>query len=311
MIIRIETLEDERLQAYVSLTEVQLRNRLEPEKGIFIAESEKVIVRALDAGYEPLSLLIPEHRLQRSAALIERIEADFCGNGARADVARSESDSARSGSEGDAPGQEGNSPGQEGVPVFVAPSDEIEKLTGFELTRGVLCAMQRKPLPSLTELLTSARRVAVLEDITNHTNVGAVFRNAAALGFDAVIITPGCCDPLYRRAIRVSMGTVFQVPWTRFEGTVDDWHESGVDQLKQLGFTTVALALHDESIFLDDTRLQEPEKLAVLLGTEGEGLSQKTINAADYVAKIPMRSGVDSLNVAAASAVAFWELRAR
>lgn len=311
MIIRIETLEDERLQAYVSLTEVQLRNRLEPEKGIFIAESEKVIVRALDAGYEPLSLLIPEHRLQRSAALIERIEADFCGNGARADVARSESDSARSESEGDALGQEGNLPGQEGVPVFVAPSDEIEKLTGFELTRGVLCAMQRKPLLSLADLLAGAHRVAVLEDITNHTNVGAVFRNAAALGFDAVIITPGCCDPLYRRAIRVSMGTVFQVPWTRFEGTVADWHDSGVDQLKQLGFTTVALALHDESIFLDDTRLQEPEKLAVLLGTEGEGLSQKTINAADYVAKIPMRSGVDSLNVAAASAVAFWELRAR
>lgn len=325
MIIRIETLEDERLQAYVSLTEVQLRNRLEPEKGIFIAESEKVIVRALDAGYEPLSLLIPEHRLQRSAALIERIEADFCGDGVQASTTQTKNSVARSDGkgevstqagnaaeqEGDLAGQAGNVSGQEGIPVFVAPSDEIEKLTGFELTRGVLCAMQRKPLPSLADLLAGARRVAVLEDITNHTNVGAVFRNAAALGFDAVIITPGCCDPLYRRAIRVSMGTVFQVPWTRFEGTVDDWHESGVDQLKQLGFTTVALALHDESIYLDDTRLQEPEKLAVLLGTEGEGLSQKTINAADYVAKIPMRSGVDSLNVAAASAVAFWELRAR
>lgn len=279
MIIRVETLEDERLAAYVSLTEVQLRNRLEPEKGIFIAESEKVIIRALDAGYEPLSLLIPEHRLQRSAALIERIETD--------------------------------SAGQEDTPIFVAPSDEIEKLTGFELTRGVLCAMKRKPLLKLEELAASARRIAVLEDITNHTNVGAVFRNAAALGFDAVFITPGCCDPLYRRAIRVSMGTVFQVPWTRFDGTVEQWHDSGVAQLKELGFTTVALALHDESVFLDDPCLQAPQKLAVLLGTEGEGLSQRTIEAADHVAKIPMREGVDSLNVAAASAVAFWELRAR
>ena len=269
MIIHVETLEDKRLEAYVALTEIQLRNRLEPEKGIFIAESEKVIARALDAGYEPLSLLIPEHRLQRSARLIESI------------------------------------------PIFVAPSDEIEKLTGFELTRGVLCAMKRKPLPSLADLLADAHRVAVLEDITNHTNVGAVFRNAAALGFDALIISPGCCDPLYRRAIRVSMGTVFQVPWTRFPGTVEDWRESGVAALKHEGFTTVALALHDESVFLDDARLQRPEKLAVLLGTEGEGLQQRTIEMADLVAKIPMREGVDSLNVAAASAVAFWELRMR
>lgn len=271
MIIQIETLEDERLDAYARLTEVQLRNRLEPEKGIFIAESEKVIMRALDAGYIPQSLLIPEHRLQRSAALIERIETD--------------------------------------LPVFVAPSNEIEKLTGFELTRGVLCAMKRKPLPSLEKLVKNACRIAVLEDITNHTNVGAVFRNAAALGFDAVIITPGCCDPLYRRAIRVSMGTVFQVPWTRFEGSVEDWHISGVGQLKQLGFTTVALALHDESITIDDSCLHNSERLAVLLGTEGDGLDQRTIEASDYVAKIPMREGVDSLNVAAASAVAFWELR--
>lgn len=303
MIIQIETLEDERLDAYVRLTEVQLRNRLEPEKGIFIAESEKVIVRALDAGYRPLSLLIPEHRLQRSAALIERIEADFCSGGTSTLGSESKGDGIRS--EGD------TDVSQEDIPIFVAPSEEIEKLTGFELTRGVLCAMKRKPLPGLGELLGNARRVAVLEDITNHTNVGAVFRNAAALGFDAVIITPGCCDPLYRRAIRVSMGTVFQIPWTRFEGTVDDWYDSGVDQLKQLGFTTAALALHDESVELDDARLQAPKKLAVLLGTEGDGLSQKTIEASDFVAKIPMREGVDSLNVAAASAVAFWELRSR
>lgn len=283
MIIRIDTLEDSRLDAYVRLTEVQLRNRLEPEKGIFIAESEKVITRALDAGYQPESLLIPEHRLQRSAQLVERIEADFCA--------------ALPSSQGD-------------IPIFVAPASEIEKLTGFELTRGVLCAMKRKPLATLEQLTADAKRIAVLEDITNHTNVGAVFRNAAALGFDALIITPGCCDPLYRRAIRVSMGTVFQVPWTRFSGTVEQWHETGVDQLKALGFTTVALALHDESVWLDDARLRSPEKLAVLLGTEGEGLSQRTIEACDFVAKIPMAGGVDSLNVAAASAVAFWELRA-
>lgn len=290
MIIHVETLEDKRLEAYVGLTEIQLRNRLEPEKGIFIAESEKVIARALDAGYEPLSLLIPEHRLQRSARLIERIETQY---------ALEEKTSA------------GGSTNDESIPIFVAPSNEIEKLTGFELTRGVLCAMKRKPLPSLADLLADAHRVAVLEDITNHTNVGAVFRNAAALGFDALIISPGCCDPLYRRAIRVSMGTVFQVPWTRFLGTVEDWRESGVAALKHEGFTTVALALHDESVFLDDVRLQRPEKLAVLLGTEGEGLQQRTIEMADLVAKIPMREGVDSLNVAAASAVAFWELRMR
>lgn len=288
VIIHVEVLEDERLDVFVRLTEIQLRNRLEPEKGIFIAESEKVIVRALDAGYEPVSLLIPEHRLQRSEKLIERIEAGFS-------TASSEDPSVR----------------DDDIPIFVAPSDEIEKLTGFELTRGVLCAMKRKVLPSLEELLQDARRIAVLEDITNHTNVGAAFRNAAALGFDAVLITPGCCDPLYRRAIRVSMGTVFQVPWTRFCGTVDEWYESGVGQLGRLGFTTVALALHDQSVTLDDPCLKEAEKIAVLLGTEGDGLSQKTIDAADHVAKIPMREGVDSLNVAAASAVAFWELRVR
>ena len=285
MIIRVEDIQDGRLDAYVRLTEVQLRNRLEPEKGIFIAESEKVIVRALDAGYEPLSLLIPEHRLQRSARLIERIEADF----SPAATAEDPTD----------------------IPIYVAPSEQIEQLTGFELTRGVLCAMKRKSLPSMESFARDAKRIAVLEDITNHTNVGAVFRNAAALGFDGLLITPGCCDPLYRRAIRVSMGTVFQMLWTRFPGTVEDWHNSGVNLLKQLGFTTVALALHDESVFLDDPRLEQPEKLAVLLGTEGEGLSQRTIEAADFVAKIPMREGVDSLNVAAASAVTFWQLRAR
>lgn len=307
MIIRVNTLEDERLDAYVRLTEVQLRNRLEPEKGIFIAESEKVITRALDAGYQPESLLIPEHRLQRSAALIDRIEADAVPQICEPKMSGVESESS--------PNMglkvKAESSADCDIPIFVAPSDEIEKLTGFELTRGVLCAMKRKPLLDPGGLLKDARRIAVLEDITNHTNVGAVFRNAAALGFDAVLITPGCCDPLYRRAIRVSMGTVFQVPWTRITSTVDEWRNSGVAQLKDLGFTTVALALHDESVCLDDPRLQAPEKLAVLLGTEGDGLAQSTIENADFVAKIPMRDGVDSLNVAAASAVAFWELRSR
>lgn len=332
MIIRIDTLEDRRLDAYVRLTEVQLRSRLEPEKGIFIAESEKVITRALDAGYQPLSLLIPEHRLQRSAALVERIEEEYAGGVSAVATFAGEGKGGYCCPDGGLP--------DSSIPIFVAPAQEIEKLTGFELTRGVLCAMKRKPLPSLEEFVGAfdagkSLRVAVLEDITNHTNVGAVFRNAAALGFDGVIVSPGCCDPLYRRAIRVSMGTVFQIPWTRFDGTVEQWHGLGcpsnectlaaqektqplytqafsaVGALKALGFTTVALALHSESLFLDDARLKQSDCLAVLLGTEGEGLSKNTISACDYVAKIPMREGVDSLNVAAASAVAFWEMRAR
>ena len=282
MIIHVETLEDKRLETYVGLTEIQLRNRLEPEKGIFIAESEKVIVRALDAGYEPLSLLIPEHRLQRSARLIERIETQYA----------LEEKAGAAGSTND-----------ESIPIFVAPSDEIEKLTGFELTRGVLCAMKRKPLPSLADLLADAHRVAVLEDITNHTNVGAVFRNAAALGFDALIVSPGCCDPLYRRASRVSMGNVFLIPWTYLPED-GDW----TALLHSLGFCTVAMALRNDSVRLDDPRLKQEAKLAVVMGTEGDGLASSTIASCDYTVRIPMYHGVDSLNVAAASAVAFYEL---
>lgn len=284
MIETIAALDDPRLDIYARLTEVQLRNKLEPEKGIFIAESDKVINRALDAGYEPLSLLIPEHKLQAMQNLIQRVGM-FCSKNE-----------------------------QSSVPVFVAPAKEIEKLAGYELTRGILCAMRRKPLPSVKQLLenTKARRIAILEDITNHTNVGAAFRSAAALGIDAVLVTSACCDPLYRRAVRVSMGTVFQVPWTRIGTTEEDaWPANGLSLLREIGFSSAALALNDDSVSLDDPCLKACEKLALVLGTEGDGLSRKTIASCDYTVKIPMAHGVDSLNVAAASAVAFWELRVR
>lgn len=294
------SLDDPRLDVFMRLTEVQLRNKLEPEKGIFIAESDKVITRALSAGYEPLSLLIPDHKLEIMRWLIADVESK-----------------------------------NPSIPVFVAPAKEIEKLVGYELTRGILCAFKRKPLPSVDDLLNGASRVAILEDITNHTNIGALFRSAAALNVDALILNQGCCDPLYRRAIRVSMGTVFQVPWTRIEnpspkgkqkearggfdgcsaenvlnyrGDVLRWPEEALAKVSSLGFTTAALALSDDSISLSDERLSACEKLAVLFGTEGEGLSVRTLDACDYVVKIPMAHGVDSLNVAAASAVTFWEL---
>ena len=276
-----KSLEDPRLDVYARLTELQLRNRLEPERGIFIAESDKVIDRALAAGYEPLSLLVPQHRLERMAGLIERMA--------------------------------GNKPVEEGgLAVFVLPAEEVQKLAGYELTRGVLCAMRRKPLPSVEAVVASARRIAILEDITNHTNVGAAFRSAAALGIDAVLCTPACCDPLYRRAVRVSMGTVFQVPWTRIgQAEGEQWPENGIAKLRSLGFKTAAMALSEDSVSLDCPELKQCEKLAIVMGTEGDGLSERTIAACDYTVKIPMAHGVDSLNVAAASAVAFWELRAR
>lgn len=272
-LLKLDTLEDSRLDAYARLTEAQLRNKLEPEKGVFIAESNKVIVRALDAGYEPVSLLMEEKWLDASAGIIARVSED--------------------------------------VPVFVLPPDELKRLTGFELTRGILAAMHRPSLPSVGDLLARARRVAVLEGIVDHTNVGAIFRSAAALGVDAVLVTPSCCDPLYRRAVRVSMGTVFQVPWTRIGETVADWPEEGLARLRELGFATAAFALTDDSLSLDDARLRACDRLAMVFGTEGDGLARTTIARCDYAVRIPMAHGVDSLNVAAASAVAFWELRAR
>lgn len=272
MIENVETLDDPRLDAFARLTEAQLRSKLEPEKALFIAESGKVIERALAAGMEPLSLLMEAKWLPAMQPIIDEISARW----------------------GD------------GVPVFVAPHDELTKLTGFELTRGALGAFRRPQLPSVADIVRGARRITVLEDITNHTNVGAIFRSAAALGLDAVLVTPACYDPLYRRAVRVSMGTVFQIPWTRIEGS---WPHDGVSLLHDLGFKLAAMALSDESLALDDPRLAAEDRLAIVLGTEGDGLAPATIAQCDYTVRIPMHHGVDSLNVAAASAVAFWELR--
>lgn len=254
------------LDVYARLTEVQLLNREFPEKGMFIAESPKVIDRALDAGYEPVSILVEKKHIEGEAKdVIAR-----CGN----------------------------------IPVFAAEFDVLKELTGFPLTRGLLCAMRRKPLLSTEEICRGAQRIAVLEDVMNPTNVGAIIRSAAALNIEAVLLTNGCSNPLYRRAIRVSMGTVFQVPWTFAE---ENWQE----KLKKLGFKTAAMALCDDTLSIDDERLAKEEKLAIVLGTEGDGLAPKTIAGCDYTVKIPMANGVDSLNVAAASAVAFWELRKR
>lgn len=294
-VVRIDSLNDPRLDAYARLTEVQLRNKLEPEKGIFIAESAKVIERALAAGHEPVSFLMEERWLPQIRELLAK------GCRRRTDEA----------------GACGWLP--DDVPLFVAPDDVLKRLTGFELTRGALGAFRRPRQKSVEELLGDARLVAVLENITNHTNVGAIFRSAAALGVDAVLVTPACYDPLYRRAVRVSMGTVFQVPWTRIgseaSGTPGHpsaaWADEGIPLLHRLGFKTAALALSDDSIWLDDPQLAREERLAVVLGTEGDGLAPETIARCDYTVKIPMMHGVDSLNVAAASAVAFWELRRR
>ena len=368
LIVEVSTLDDERLDAYARLTEAQLRSKLEPERALFIAESGKVIERALAGGMEPLSLLMEEKWRMPMQPIIDEVAARW----------------------------------GEGVPVFVAPHDELAKLTGFELTRGALGAFRRPALPSVADVVAGARRIAVLEDITNHTNVGAIFRSAAALGVDAVLVTPACYDPLYRRAVRVSMGTVFQVPWTRIgtadvgesaisvdaraadaravdgraadaegadavgEGIADvagvhavaaratgagvadahapasraagvggwavkgvhtadahaagaglratdagGWAVEGVPLLHELGFKTAAMALSDESVPLDDPALNAEERLAIVLGTEGDGLARDTIARCDYTVRIPMARGVDSLNVAAASAVAFWQLRAR
>ena len=272
-IIKITDIAAPELDVFARLTEAQLRNRLEPEKGVFIAESPKVIGRALDAGYEPVSLLMePRHIDGQGRDIIARCE---------------------------------------GIPVYTASREILEGLTGYALTRGVLCAMRRPPLPSVEELCANARRVAVLEGIVDSTNVGAIFRSAAALNIDAVLVTPTCGDPLYRRAVRVSMGTVFQVPWTRIGSEPSEWPEPGLERLRKLGFQTAAMALSDDSVSIDDPRLAAEEKLAIVLGTEGDGLAERTIAECDYTVRIPMAHQVDSLNVAAASAVAFWELRAR
>lgn len=259
------------LDIYARMTEAQLLNKDRPEDGLFIAESPKVVSRALDAGYEPVSMLAEDRHVEGEAReIIKRCE---------------------------------------NIPVYAAPFDMLTQLTGYQLTRGVLCAMRRKPLPDVRGLVDGMKRIAVLENVMNPTNVGAIIRSAAALNMDAVLLTPGCSNPLYRRAIRVSMGTVFQIPWTFIdEKEAGVWPQDGMRYLKSLGYSIASMALHDESVDIDDERLQREEKLAVILGTEGEGLSDETIVASDYTIKIPMGHGVDSLNVAAASAVAFWEL---
>lgn len=272
-IVEITDLDQPGPDVFARLTEAQLRNRLEPEKGIFIAESPKVIGRALDAGCQPVSLLMERRQIS--------------GQG-REILARCE-----------------------GVPVYTADEALLTHLTGYPLTRGVLCAMRRPTLPAPEALCAGARRIAVLENIVDSTNIGAIFRSAAALGMDAVLVTPSCGDPLYRRAVRVSMGTVFQIPWTRIGETAADWPHPGMERLRAMGFRTAAMALREDSVSMDDRRLLSEDRLAIVLGTEGDGLSPRTIAACDYTVRIPMAHGVDSLNVAAASAVAFWQLRAR
>lgn len=265
-ITEINDLSAPELQIYSSTSEVQLLRCNEPEPGIFIAESPKVIRRALDAGYKPISLLIERKYIDGQAKDI----VCRCGNN----------------------------------PIYTAESQVLTSLTGFRLTQGVLCAMSRRRLPDVSGICSGAARIAVLEDIMNQTNVGAIFRSAAALGIDAILLTSGCSDPLYRRSVRVSMGTVFQVPWTYLDRSGSDY----IPLLKRLGFSTAAMALNDDSVGIDDEKLMAEKRLAVILGTEGEGLRKSTIEACDYTVKIPMSHGVDSLNVAAASAVAFWQL---
>ncbi|MBR0200796.1 MAG: RNA methyltransferase [Oscillospiraceae bacterium] len=261
------------LDVYARLTENQLVNRADPENGLFIAESPNVILRALDGGCEPVSLLMERRHIDGQAKeVVER-----CGD----------------------------------IPLYTAPLPVLTELTGFPLTRGVLCAMRRRPLPKPEDICREARRIAVLENIMNPTNLGAIFRSAAALGMDAVLLTPACCDPLYRRSVRVSMGTVFQVPWAYLGEDVSQWPEPGMTRLRELGFRSAAMALREDSVSIDDPALMAEEKLAIVLGTEGDGLGDGTIADCDYTVRIPMSHGVDSLNVAAASAVAFWQLGRR
>lgn len=269
-IIEITDFNAPELDIYARLSEGELLNRHEPEKGLFIAESPKVVERALNAGYEPVSLLLEKKHIEGEARdIVARV-----GN----------------------------------VPIYTAEFDVLTKLTGFKLTRGVLCAMKRKSLPSVEEVCKNARRIAILENVMNPTNVGAIIRSAAALNIDAILLTPSCSNPLYRRAIRVSMGTVFQIPWTFMGKESDESSSTDMNLLKAMGFKTAAMALCEDSVNIDDTALMSEDKLAIILGTEGDGLAHETISHSDYTVCIPMSNGVDSLNVAAASAVAFWQL---
>ena len=271
--IELTDYEDPRLDFYARLNETQLKHYYEPNGGLFIAESPKVTERALGAGCVPVAALVERSQAEGEAAeALERL--------------------------GD-------------IPVFIGVSDAIRKLTNIPMTRGILTCFKRPELPTVESICLGKRRIAVLENVTNPTNVGAIFRSAAALGMEAVLLNYACSDPLYRRASRVSMGTVFQIPWTYIGSEISHWPEPGMDTLRKLGFKTTAMALRDDSLSVDDPELAQVEKLAIILGSEGDGLTDDTISASDYTVKIPMYHGVDSLNVAAASAVAFWELRAR
>lgn len=272
-IIEITDFNAPELDIYARLTEAQLLHIYEPEIGLFIAESPKVVERALNAGYKPVSLLVERKHIDGQAQEV----INRCGD----------------------------------VPVYTADFDVLTKLTGFQLTRGMLCAMRRLSLPTIEEVCAGARRIAILENVVNPTNVGAIFRSAAALNMDAVLLTPACSNPLYRRAARVSMGTVFQIPWTYFDDKSCEWPHQGIRRLQEMGFKTAAMALSDTYVSIDDPQLMSEEKLAIILGTEGDGLAECTIADCDYTVKIPMTHGVDSLNVAAASAVAFWQLGKR
>lgn len=273
-IIEIDDINRPELDVYARLTEAELRNKFELDKRIFIAESPKVIKLALAAGYEPLSLLMEvKHITGGGADIIASVAED--------------------------------------VPIYTASRDVLASITGYKLTRGVLAAFRRPKLPGVEELCKNAKRIAILEEIADSTNVGAIVRSAAALGVDAVLVTPTCCDPLMRRAIRVSMGTIFQIPWTRIGASAEDWPGKGLKLLQNMGFKTVAMALKENSLALDNPLLKQEEKLAIILGGEGYGIHQETLAQVDYTVIIPMYHQVDSLNVAAASAVAFWELRCK
>ncbi len=273
--IKISDFNAKEIDVYSRLTGAQLKNKLHPEDGIFIAESPTVIKVALEAGCEPVSLLTEERLINETVSDI----IDICD--------------------------------KQSVPVYTAERSVLANITGFELTRGALCAMRRPKPKTVKELCTNAKRIAVFEAIADATNIGALFRSAAAFNIDAILITPTCCDPLSRRAVRVSMGTIFQVPWCVIGNTPDDWPDNGIRELKNMGFKTAAMALSDNSLRIDDSILLNEERLAIILGTEGDGLAKSTIASCDYTVKIPMSHGVDSLNVAAAGAVAFWQLSQR
>lgn len=303
-IIEIKNLDAPELQIYYNLNEAQLFHYFEPKPGIFIAESPKVIERALDAGCVPMSFLMEKKHVKTQAKeILARCEKLQSQDIKQTDKMEAENGNSSMAAEHEIP----VCAAEHEIPVYMAEIEVLAKITGYQLTRGMLCAMYRPTLPSVEQICKNTRRVAILENVVNPTNIGAIFRSAAALGMDAVLLTSACADPLYRRASRVSMGTVFQIPWTYFDKNAS-WPDGAMDVLHKLGYKMAAMALRDDSVSIDDEKMMAEEKLAIVLGTEGDGLADHTIADCDYTVKIPMTHGVDSLNVAAASAVAFWQL---